>query len=75
VKDAEGAPPKFEPEKVTDAHGQSNEGNKAEKIESDFGKNDLPLCADTKQESLEKVKKIYQEAIEPEKEKVPAELA
>jgi hypothetical protein len=35
----------------------------------------LPLCTDAKQKSLEKVKKIYEEAIETEKEEVPAEFS
>lgn len=53
AKDAQWIPAEFEPEKIANAHGESDPGNEAKEIECDFGQDDLIRRADSKEKCLQ----------------------
>lgn len=71
-ENAKRRPTQFEPKEVADGDGQSKPGNESKKIEGNFRGDDLPRCAHAKEGRLEEIEKIDEEAVDREKDKIPA---
>jgi len=74
-ENAQRRPTQFEPKEVADGDGQNEPRNESEKIESDLRGDDFPSCSDAKESGLEQIEKIDEEAVDREKDKIPAETA